>query len=144
LFDIANTLQVLNLAADKRFTQMKTLLFLTLIVSFSVMAQDQGKLVTGYDIKTDVIADNYEAGSYLIYDCKERHWTCVLEEYYKECTEKRENDRLSLDEPYHSCAPIEKLSNKRSCFQRQLYLTANNYGERFCIKDSWKEKNIDF
>lgn len=123
---------------------MKTLLFLTLIVTSSIQADDSAKAISDFDVKTDIIADNYEAGAYLMYDCVERHWVCVLEEYYKECGEKRTQDHLKVDDPYHTCAPIEQMPNKKSCFQRQLFLTTHNFGARFCIKESWKDKNIDY
>lgn len=123
---------------------MKNLLFLTLIVAFSAVADESAKFISDFDVRTDIISDNYEAGQYLIYDCKEKHWTCVMETYFKECAEKREKDLLNIDEVYHSCAPIEKYPNKRSCFQRQLFLTSHNFGQRVCVKESWKEKNIEF
>jgi hypothetical protein len=99
--------------------------------------------VAGFDPKTDIIADNYDAGAFLIYDCKEKHWTCVTEEFYTECKEKRSRDLASLEDTKHSCAPIGSFPTKRSCFQRQLFLTTHNHGERFCVKDEWKSKSKD-
>ncbi len=104
-------------------------------------SDNQPKSLAGFDPKTDLIADNYEAGPYLIYDCEEKHWVCVMEEFYKECEEKRKND-LKENGLYHSCAPIGLFPTKKSCFQRQLFLTTHNHGKRFCIRDEWKEKNI--
>lgn len=92
----------------------------------------------------DAISENYDAGSWLIYDCEEKHWTCVLESNYRECEEKRKKDFNLPNEVYHSCAPIGQFPTKRSCFQRQLFMVSQNYGQRFCIKDSWKNKNIEF
>jgi hypothetical protein len=92
----------------------------------------------------DLISDIYQAGPYLIYDCQEKHWVCVLESYHKDCQMKREKDLLDKEGLYHSCAPLGVLPTKKSCFQRQLFLTTHNYGTRFCIKDSWKTKATDF
>jgi hypothetical protein len=109
-----------------------------------VLLADSGeKVLNGYDAAVDVIAENYEAGPFLIYDCVEKHWTCVLESYYKDCQVRREKDihekKLDL-----SCAPIAGLNNKKSCFQKQLFMVSQNMGERFCIGDDWKQKEISF
>lgn len=119
---------------------MKTLI-LTLLFSLSAAAQTSDKVLAGYDPKTDIISEKYEAGPYLIYDCQEGHWVCVLEEYYKECETKRARDLASAGVK-HSCAPIGIFPTKKSCFQRQLFLTTHNQGNRFCIKDSWKQKEL--
>lgn len=117
------------------------ILFLILIYASVCWSDDQPKSLAGFDPRTDLIADNYEAGPYLIYDCEEKHWVCVMEEFYKECEEKRKKD-LTESGLYHSCAPVGTFPTKKSCFQRQLFLTTHNHGKRFCIRDEWKEKNI--
>ena len=96
-----------------------------------------------YDPLVDDISEKYEAGAYLIYDCEEKHWVCVLEPYFKICREKREKDLLNQSYLY-SCAPIGEFPNKKSCFQRQLFLTTHNYGARFCVKDYWKSKALEY
>lgn len=122
---------------------MKLLLFiLCLMSSFLTSAQEENKSLAGFDPRTDIISENYEAGPYLIYDCKEKHWVCVMEPFFKECEEKRSRDLASEDEVYHSCAPVGKFPTKKSCFQRQLFMTTHNHGKRFCVKDSWKSKSI--
>lgn len=122
-----------------------TMKWITFIALFcvSTLAFSQEKGVAGFDPRTDIIADNYEAGPYLIYDCKEKHWVCVMDEYYKECQEKRTRDLASTDSTKHSCAPIGQFPTKKSCFQRQLFMTTHNHGDRFCIKDEWKLKSED-
>lgn len=109
-----------------------------------VLLADSGeKVLNGYDPAVDVIAENYEAGPFLIYDCVEKHWTCVMESYYKDCQAKREKDihekKLDL-----TCAPIASMGNKKSCFQKQLFMVSQNFGTRFCIGDDWKQKEISF
>ena len=116
------------------------LLHLVLISSLNLMADDQLRVKLTYDPVVDIISEKYEAGSYLIYDCVEKYWVCVLESYYKLCEEQRKTELVLSEEPFHSCAPIGKFPNKISCFQRQLFLTTHNHGQRFCVKDSWKKK----
>jgi hypothetical protein len=120
---------------------MKWILLIALF-SINAVADDQGKSLAGFDVKTDIIAHNYEAGPYLIYDCVEKHWTCVMKSYFTNCEEKRTQDLKNPEAVYYSCAPIAKLPTKKSCFQKQLFLTSHNHGERFCVKDAWKEKAI--
>lgn len=115
-----------------------SILFLT-----NLQADSGQKSLAGFDPRVDVIAENYEAGPYLIYDCEERHWTCVLESYYKECEEKRAQD-IHDKKVKLRCAPVGVLPTKKSCFQRQLFLTGQNQGIRFCIGEDWKQKEISF
>lgn len=119
-------------------------LMLFLIMTAAHAFADVGeKVLNDYDPRTDIISEKYEAGPYLIYDCKEKHFTCVLESYYKECEVKRAQDnhdkKLEL-----SCAPIAKMLNKKSCFQQQLFFVSQNQGTKFCVEESWKQKEIDF
>lgn len=91
----------------------------------------------------DYISDKYIAGEYLIYDCENEHWVCVREVFSSECRDMREEDKL-LGKVRARCAPIEQMPTKRSCFQRQLYLISQNYGNRFCLLEPWRHKMIDF
>jgi hypothetical protein len=122
---------------------MNKVLFLVLLIgsAASVISDDRPKALAGFDPKVDIIAENYEAGAYLIYDCEEGHWVCVTAAYYKECELKREQD-LQTDLVRGRCAPLGGLPTKKSCFQRQLFMTGHNHGNRFCILPEWKEKEI--
>ena len=112
-------------------------------LSVSAWSDSRPKFLNDYDPSTDVIAENYEAGPYLIYDCVEKHWVCVLESYYNDCVSARVEDQL-LKRLDLRCAPIAQLPNKKSCFQKQLYLTGQNVGPNFCVGDEWKQKEIRF
>lgn len=114
-----------------------------ILLSPVLLADSGEKILNGYDPRVDIIAENYEAGAYLIYDCAEKHWTCVLESYYKDCQEKRDQaiheKKINL-----GCAPVAILPNKKSCFQKQLFMTSQNHGHRFCVGNDWKQKEMDF
>jgi len=123
---------------------MKFLLFYLLCLNFNgPRGASLIRYPNYYDPAVDDISEKYEAGAYLIYDCEEKHWVCVLGPYFKTCREKREKDEVS-DSYLYTCAPIGEFPNKKSCFQRQLFLSTHNYGPRFCIKDYWKTKALDF
>ena len=113
-----------------------------ILLPLSGLAFEGEKSPNGYDPVLDAIADNYEAGPYLIYDCHENHFICVLEAYSKECRLKRRQD-LAERKHHVSCAPITQLPNKKSCFQLQLMMTSQNQGTRFCVGHYWKQKLID-
>jgi hypothetical protein len=125
-----------------RFIRL-VILFLHLgILSFAT-ADSGEKSLAGFDPRTDIIADNYEAGPYLIYDCVEEHWTCVTEPYFRECEEKRKQD-LEKNRPRARCSPLGAFPTKKSCFQRELFMTSNNHGQAFCSIGEWKSKEILF
>jgi hypothetical protein len=119
------------------------LLFLILFLSTSVFADDVMKISAGWDASTDVLSEQYDAGQFLIYDCTAGHWVCVLEEDYKECEALRDKDKETSDIK-HKCAPVGKFETKKSCFQRQLFMTSNNFSQSLCVKDDWKVREVDF
>lgn len=121
---------------------LKLMLFCILMIS-NALADDGEKVLNGYDPKVDIISEDYEAGPYLIYDCKNKHYVCVLESYFKECEEKKQKD-LALNKENVSCTPISEHLNKKSCFQKQLLLVSRNHGTRACVAKDWKQKEIDF
>lgn len=119
---------------------MKYFALVFILLVSTVMADDQGRFIEGFDVKADIIADNYEAGNALIYDCVEKHWVCVRNTYFDECREKRAKARQDESLETLPCAPIAFFPTKKSCFQRQLFMTTHHHGDRFCIKDEWKLK----
>ncbi len=118
------------------------LMVFSLILTPLLHAQEAEKVLNGYDPKVDIISENYEAGPFLIYDCKEKHWTCVLESYYRDCEKSRVTDhhekKLNM-----ACAAVAEFPTKKSCFQKQLFLVSKNMGTKFCVGKDWKEKEIE-
>jgi hypothetical protein len=114
-----------------------------LLIGLCLPLHASEKVLAGYDPRVDIISENYEAGPFLIYDCEDKHWVCVLEEYYKECQEKRESDLLHQKVKVR-CASVAEFPTKKACFQKGLFLTSQNQGTRFCIGNDWKQKEIKF
>jgi hypothetical protein len=130
----------LDVLSDRKY--MRTFVALLLIFgSFSCFSQVREKFVEEYDAVNDKISEDYEAGAYLIYDCENKHYTCVLEEYFKSCESKVQED-LTTASLHHRCAPIGKLTTKKACFQKQLFMVSNNAATPFCTKDEWKKKEL--
>lgn len=119
----------------------KFIFIVSSLLALSAFAQTENKSIAGYDAGQDIISENYQAGQFLIYDCKEKHFTCVLKEYHDECQFKRDEELKKGSEEF-SCAPLGEFPTKKSCFQRQLFLTSNAHGTRFCLPDNEKYKHI--
>lgn len=94
--------------------------------------------------EVEYVSDKYLSGPFLIYDCQQRHWACVSEENFKECTSLREDDLLNQGPYIHSCSPLGQFPTVRSCNQRILFLTTHQHGQRFCVKEEWRSKNVSF
>ncbi len=120
------------------------ILILLLAIASGVNAEEEvvNPMPVDFEQKTDSISDKYTAGAFLIYDCEEKHWVCVLNEDYKICDEKREKS-IKAREKFLPCAPIGEFPTKRSCFQRQLYLTGQAHGSRFCLLDELKKEELE-
>ena len=122
---------------------MKALLFVILMSAFALAEEDEAASVPpDYEPRTDNISEKYFAGAFLIYDCEEKHWVCVLKEDFATCNEKRAKS-ISGREKQLPCAPIGEFPTKKSCFQRQLYLSGQAHGNRFCILDELKKEELE-
>ncbi len=119
---------------------MPIFLIVFLFLGLNSFAQESGRYSNNFDVMTDIISEEYEAGPWLIYDCEKKNWVCVMEEFSKNCEEKREKEKKDPELLRHSCANVGSFPNKKSCFQRQLYLTTHHHGSRFCVKEEWKQK----
>lgn len=114
-----------------------------LIANTALAKEDEGPAFPAdYELKVDNISEKYVAGAFLIFDCEENHWVCVLKEYYDVCDEKRAKSKIGR-EKYLPCAPIGEFPTKKSCFQRQLYLTGQAHGSRFCLLDELKKEELE-
>ena len=87
------------------------------------------------------ISEEYNSGAYLIYNCQNHFWVCVAEENFKECEAQKIED-VAHARARSSCAPVKKFVTDKSCFERQLYLVSQNYGDRICVLDEWRQKEI--
>lgn len=120
---------------------MRTGLLILIFFTLEGWSQTTKKIESGYDATVDIISEKYEAGPYLIYDCVDKHWVCVLEEFYRGCQSLRE-ESLAKGSVSLACAPIGKFPTKRSCFQRTLFMATHNHGDRFCINDKFRPREL--
>lgn len=120
---------------------MRLFLLILALLPPLVWGQHIDKRFAGFDPKTDLISEKYDAGPFLMYDCEDGHWVCVMPEFYQSCQEQREQDR-EQKKVTARCAPVGEFPTKRSCFERQLYMLSHNYGPNFCVLDEWKQKTL--
>jgi hypothetical protein len=118
-----------------------SLLFHLFALASSDSCAEEIPLLAHFEMKGDNITDKYFAGAFLIYDCKEKHWVCVLQEDYKDCEADRKKAQIK-NERELPCAPIGEFPSKRSCFQRQLFLAGQAHGHRFCLLDDMKKQEL--
>lgn len=117
------------------------------MLSFGVGAQSveflpqSEKLSRNFDFKRDIISDKYLAGPYLIYDCENEHWVCVVEDNFERCKTQRAED-LRQNKVHARCAPIAEFDVKFSCFQEQLRLVSNVDPTKLCVLENWKLKEV--
>ncbi len=105
-------------------------------------ADGEISLPPDFEMRNDNISDKYLAGAFLVYDCEEKHWVCVLEEDYKICEEKR-NESIKKKDRQLPCAPIGEFPTKKSCFQRELFMAGHAHGSRFCLLDEIKKEELE-
>jgi len=119
------------------------ILCLALFFAHLACANTSERVRADFDLARDLIADNYEAGKFLIYDCEEKHWTCVSKINFTECEEKRAED-IEANKINSRCAPIGEFVTKKSCFQRQLFMVSHNHGSSVCALGRWRSKEVLF
>ena len=60
------------------------------------------------------ISPYYRSGSFLIYDCKDGHFACVIQENFDDCKKLREKAKL-LGSSNLVCAPLKKFKDRTEC-----------------------------
>lgn len=117
-------------------------LILILLATLAIAEDEVNQLPEDFVPNKDNISEKYYAGAFLIYDCEEMHFVCVLPEDHQTCVKNRE-EAIRKKEKNLPCAPIGEFPTKRSCFQRELYLVGQAHGNRFCLLDELKKEEID-
>lgn len=65
----------------------------------------------GDDIR---ISRFYRRGPYLIYDCKGKHFACVIKENFENCAERRKKAKI-WNKSGLACVPLKKFENRLNC-----------------------------
>ena len=120
------------------------LVFFTL-TSFTVSAGDKSRLayeeIESAEMTSEEkrrsevwISTEFRQGNFLIYDCKKRHFTCVNDEGYLKCGNKREYSykkrKLNLQ-----CAPLKEYINQKRCFKAVYNMVHSIKSKKFCLNN---------
>ncbi len=107
----------------------KLVLLAAVLFSFQGLAQDDEALSAkkaNYQVN-----DNYKSGNFLIYNCESGYYSCVDQDGYTKCQEKRQ---LAMDKKKktYPCAPLKKFQNKKLCGQKNYEVVESLAMKRFC------------
>lgn len=81
------------------------------------------------------LSARYRRGSYLIYDCEDRHYACVNVENFNRCQEERQI-ALETFTPSLPCAPLKEFETADECEQQQRELILRLTSKEFCFQDT--------
>lgn len=73
----------------------------------------------------------FEAGRILIYDCQDKHWTCINEPSLEKCMDKR-NYEIEQGAVKYSCAPLRTYETKEECIKANYRFSSIPMMKRFC------------
>ena len=100
-------------------------------ISFSIQVYGQVDEALSEKRANYQINEFYKAGSFLIYDCYRGYYTCVDEDGFNKCRDKRlEDTKLKLKD--YSCAPLKKLPTNKECAYKNYEVIEANAKKRFC------------
>ena len=80
------------------------------------------------------ISTEYREGSFLIYDCKGRHFTCVNQEGYSKCINLRKYsyDKRNLN---LGCAPLKEYKKAKLCYNALYGMIHSIKSKKFCLNN---------
>lgn len=89
----------------------------------------------------DVLLDDpllslkYQRGSYLMYDCTDKHWVCTGKSEYNLCLERRKVGILdkNLNLP---CGAFTKFKSEKECQKYQIEVINRSEGVSFCVNEN--------
>ena len=82
--------------------------------------------------KSTKISKYFREGSYLIYDCEERHYACVSQEGHDLCQQWRRESYRRRD-PIFSCAPLKNYKGIAGCQAKLYELMFRAAPKDFCV-----------
>jgi hypothetical protein len=122
------------------------LFYIVLFVVFSAVstqATAQSRSGIDFDNSEPELDKYYMRGSYLVYDCKTKHWVCTRKLEHKRCKSIRKESLLDLDLRL-PCAYFNQYKTQELCIEEQIRLTDQGRGDRFCLHPNQKGLKRDF
>lgn len=119
---------------------MKSIL---IIMIFSLMQFSWAEETDNFDETRNLISSKYVTGGYLLYDCEDQHWVCVIKDNKEACDKKREKE-LRSGKHLLSCFSGEMFQSYRECSQKQKRLTKTAMFPRVCLHPDVRGRLIGF
>ena len=108
-----------------------------------VFTEKEMKETLDNDYLDPVISFKYERGSYLIYDCQDKHWICSGSLEFKRCQDwKKQADKRNAKS--YQCVAVKRYKNISSCVDAQYAQVNKNHDIRFCLSDATKKIEVNF
>lgn len=101
-------------------------LIFSLVTSLS-FAQDDSVKKQDYPLD-----ERYKGGEHLIYDCQRKHYACVNQDGYDQCSAARVKSQEQKAAEY-ACAPLKSFQSKKSCVIKNYEVMEKNAWKRFCF-----------
>ena len=116
---------------------------LLIILIFGFFNLSEARDTDNFDDTRDVISSKYVTGAYLLYDCEDQHWVCVIQETKEKCEQKRHNE-LKRGKHHLSCFSAEVFENYKQCTVHQQRLTSSGLNPRVCLHPEVRQRFIGF
>ena len=87
------------------------------------------------------ISKKYSRGKFLIYDCEERHYACVIGQDFSSCQEKRKQVLFKKDRRLLPCSPLKEFASVVKCEKEQYRLQHRRRDRSFCLTEASAQGN---
>lgn len=109
-----------------------------LCFSFQLFAQDSNKAGQDILLMDPYLSTKYQRGSYLLYDCYDKHWVCTAKAEFDTCQDARSTASKNKDDKL-PCMPLKAFESEAKCNEIQARIVSSSYGNRDCKSEELKE-----
>ena len=88
------------------------------------------------NIEKAIISNIYRRGEYLIYDCINKHFVCVIESHYERC---RETGTKEIVYDSNFCLKIKEFQTQPDCFVAHEQFSDKSRMKFFCKREMERE-----
>ncbi len=122
----------------KKLTLILLLLFFRFVVQSEVAPTVKNTSGEFYknNIEKAVISSLYRRGEYLIYDCINKHFACVIGPHYERC---RETGTKEIVYDSNFCLKIKEFQDQPSCFVAHEQFSDKSRMKFFCKREMERE-----
>ena len=117
-------------------------MWLLLLMSFAFADRSPSQDESGeFEGLARELSIKYFAGSYLIYDCIDKHFVCADEYEYKRCEDRRSQEEKDMKIRL-ACVPVKKYADRKECEVAQKEIVSQGRFVNFCLHEDFKKRLI--